>query len=444
MGKNKTTRQTLTQRDMDTDADVDEFAFEYDNRYLAAARGSEPGPERPLTTTLRIKQITMSDLPPTSRGYLNRDASGKLMEDGVKYAVIGKPGCFRPHEPTLMADGSSRRAADVCAGDMLMGPRGLPVEVHEVRGGTSLFVSVEVVDAHTNAVVATFDVTVDHKLVLNEQGDTMRAGDCAVGKFIPAVSYIRDRHLVQRVASEPGKLGRYSGWTLVDALGDDPLSNTHAMKCGLVTHNSGKSGIIKNYMFAKSDLIPVAKVVSGTEEISGFYKPHMPRGGKYVEYEFSKPALKKFIQRQKYATQYLSDPRGLIVLDDVFSNPANLKCKEYRDILKNGRHYFLYHLVGMQYCMDIEPGLRMCFDGAFICREQNKVVLRKLWENFGSVIPEFKLFQWIMSLVAKDYRALFIDNRRPMEDWKECIYWYKGADPVDLHFKFGSSRFHEE
>jgi len=84
-------------------------------------------------------------------------------------------------------------------------------------------------------------------------------------------------------------------------------------------------------MFAKSNLIPVAKVMSGTEEMSGFYKPHLPRGRKYIEYEFSKPALKKFIQRQKYATQYLSDPRGLIVLDDVFSNAANLKCKEYRE-----------------------------------------------------------------------------------------------------------------
>jgi len=126
---------------------------------------------------------------------------------------------------------------------MLMGPHGNPVRVHTVRGGTSLFVSVEVCDAHTNTTISTFDVTVNHRLVLNESGDTMRAGECAIGKYIPAVSYIKDRHLIQRVVTVPGKLGRYSGWTLEDTP-EDLLSNTHAMECGLVTHNSGKSGII--------------------------------------------------------------------------------------------------------------------------------------------------------------------------------------------------------
>jgi len=204
----------------------------------------------------------------------------------------------------------------------------------------------------------------------------------------------------------------------------------------------GKSGIIKNYMYAKSNLIPAAKIMSGTEELSKFYGAHMPTHRKYVEYAFSKASLGKFMKRQKYSTQHLLNPRALIVLDDVFDSPSDLKCKEYRAMLKNGRHYYLYHFVGMQYCMDMEASLRMCFDGAFICREQNNIVLKKLWENFGGIIPDLKLFMWIMGKIATNYCALYVDNRRPMADWHECVYWYRGHDPGKLHFDFGSHAFH--
>ena len=207
---------------------------------------------------------------------------------------------------------------------------------------------------------------------------------------------------------------------------------------------SGKSGIIKNYMYAKSNLIPAGKIMSGTEELSNFYGPHFPTHRTMIEYDFSKKSLENFMKRQKFATQHIENPRALIILDDVFDKPRDLQCASYRKLLKNGRHYYLYHMVGMQYCMDMEPGMRMCFDGVFICREQNQNLLRKLWENFGSVIPDFKLFTWIMNSVAKDYRALYIDNKRPMADWHECVYWYKGYDPMQLQFSFGSRNFHEK
>lgn len=243
------------------------------------------------------------------------------------------------------------------------------------------------------------------------------------------------RQLVERADQQ----GAFFGFLLRDEGSRFP--HLHITSDGWITHNSGKSGIIKNYMYSKSRLIPAGMVVSGTEEDTGYYASCFPHN--YIFNRFDEKLLERFILRQKYMKKYSrNNPRAMIVLDDVFDKSSDLRCGPHHAILKNGRHWALHYVVGLQYALDLEPAIRMCFDGVFLCREQNNGILKKLYENFGSVVPTYALFRRLMNLVAKDYRALYIDNSNPQADWQECIYWYKGAAPEDIpYFRFGTPEF---
>lgn len=213
---------------------------------------------------------------------------------------------------------------------------------------------------------------------------------------------------------------------------------------------SGKSYLIDALLYSKKHLHPVAVVVSGTEESNGFYSTRIP--SLYIHDELTPDILENLIKRQKYAKQLLNNPLAICILDDCMDKPEIMRQSVFTRIYKNGRHFGgLLFVLAMQYAVDIIPSQRACVDYAFLFREVSIRNRKILYENYGSVIPSFELFNALMMDITEDHTCLVINNRVTSNDWKDCVFWLKAKKvPDDFAFgcddyrNFAKKRYNEE
>ena len=201
---------------------------------------------------------------------------------------------------------------------------------------------------------------------------------------------------------------------------------------------TGKTTLISAILYAKKHMIPVGQVFSGTEDSNGFYRKMFPSTFVYNKYD--EDAIKKFVARQKIAKQHLENPWSVLLIDDCTDEPALFRKPLQQGLYKRGRHWKMLYILSLQYCMDVRPVIRTNVDGCFILREPNLKNRRALYENYAGVIPDFKMFCDIMDGITNDYTALYIHNADQVNNWRDCVFWYK-ARPVPEGFKFGCADF---
>ena len=201
---------------------------------------------------------------------------------------------------------------------------------------------------------------------------------------------------------------------------------------------TGKTTLISDLLYSKRNTIPCGQVYSGTEDSNGFYQQMFPSTFVFPKYEDTD--VKNFIRRQKIVhSNGTTVPWAVLLLDDCTDNPKLLASPLFQNIFKNGRHWKMLFILSLQYCMDIKPVIRTNIDGVFILRESNLRNRKSLWENYGSCIPTFGLFQELMDELTNDYTAIYIHNRTQSNKIEDCVFWYKAKQHED--FKFGSEEF---
>lgn len=201
----------------------------------------------------------------------------------------------------------------------------------------------------------------------------------------------------------------------------------------------GKSTLIKQIIYSKRFLIPVAVIFSGTEELNGFYKDMFPKC--FIYNTFNPEILEKVFTRQKYAKQHLPNSWLLLIFDDCMNDPRQFHHKNMLTLFKNGRHYNILAIFTNQYVLDFKPEIRTSLDGIFLFKEQNSTTLAKLYNNFGGIMPDKKTFTNVLKQVTQEpYTCMYIDNSScNTKPWEECIYWYKAETVPD--FTFGSGLY---
>jgi hypothetical protein len=126
-------------------------------------------------------------------------------------------------------------------------------------------------------------------------------------------------------------------------------------------------------------------------------------------------------------------------------NPALFKDPTFLSLMKNGRHWKLLFLIGMQYAMDILPALRICLDGTFIFRESNPRIRKTLFENYAGIFGDYKLFCKVMDEITDDHTCLYINNRSSSNKLEDCVFWYRARTVPDFEFGCEDYRlFHDE
>ena len=215
-------------------------------------------------------------------------------------------------------------------------------------------------------------------------------------------------------------------------------NNLFLLKSFDVVKNTGKTTLITSLLYEKRDIFPVAMIMSGTEDSNGHYKKIIPSTFVYNKLEEKK--IEDFVVRQKIAKKHITNPWGILLLDDCTDDPKLFNKPLFQGMYKNGRHWKLLFILSLQYCMDIKPVIRTNVDGVFILRETNLRNRKSLWENYAGVIPDFGMFCQIMDQLTSDYTSLYIHNATISNKLEDCLFWYR-AKKVPENFRLGSKDF---
>lgn len=201
---------------------------------------------------------------------------------------------------------------------------------------------------------------------------------------------------------------------------------------------TGKSTLITSLLYEKSHIFPICQIHSGTEDSNHHYQQFVPNS--FIFNKFQKDKVEDFIKRQKLAKEHLANPWSILLLDDCTDDPKIFNDPLFQGLYKNGRHWKLWFILSLQYCLDVKPVIRTNIDGTFILRETNLRNRKSLWENYAGVIPDFQMFCDIMDQLTNDYTALYIHNATTSNKLEDCVFWYK-AKPIPEDFKVGCQEY---
>ena len=196
---------------------------------------------------------------------------------------------------------------------------------------------------------------------------------------------------------------------------------------------TGKSTLVTDILYHHRK-IPMGVVMSATEESNEHYKTMVP--DLFIYSDFNADVITNLIAQQKAKLKKGNKEPVFILLDDCMYDKKHMKHLNIRSIFMNGRHWNIFFMLTMQYCMDITPDLRANIDYVFILRENIRQNRDKLYKHFFGIFPDFNTFSEVMDQCTENYECLVLDNTSKSCKIEDCVFWYK-ARP-DRKFKIGS------
>ena len=196
---------------------------------------------------------------------------------------------------------------------------------------------------------------------------------------------------------------------------------------------TGKSTLVTDILYHKKH-IPTGVVMSATEEGNHHYKEFIPDLFIYSDYD--REAIERVLERQRRIINSGKKSASFILLDDCMYDKKFMKDTCIRKCFMNGRHWKLFFMLTMQYCMDLTPDLRANVDYIFILRENIVQNREKLYKNFFGIFPNFQMFNQVMTACTENYECLVLDNTSKSNKIEDCVFWYKAK--VRKNFKVGS------
>lgn len=208
---------------------------------------------------------------------------------------------------------------------------------------------------------------------------------------------------------------------------------------------TGKTTLVRDLLYNHRDM-PMATVISGTEESNGFFKKMVPP--LFIHGEYNPVILERFMKCQKVIMQKIQkakeagvqtsmDPRTFFIMDDCMYDDSWTHDKNIRYLFMNGRWLKVFLLITMQYPLGIMPSLRTNVDYVFILREPYLSNRKKIFDNYGSAFPSFEFFCQVMDQCTQNYECLVINNTTQSNKLEDIIFWYK-ADTNTPNFRIGS------
>jgi len=208
---------------------------------------------------------------------------------------------------------------------------------------------------------------------------------------------------------------------------------------------TGKSTLVKDLLYHHRDM-PMATVISGTEESNGFFKKIVPP--LFIHGEYNPVILERFMRCQRMIMQKIQknkeagvqvnmDPRTFFIMDDCMYDDSWTHDKNIRYLFMNGRWLKVFLLITMQYPLGIMPSLRTNVDYVFILREPYLSNRKRIYDNYGAAFPSFEFFCQVMDQCTQNYECLVINNTTQSNKLEDIVFWYK-ADANLPNFRLGS------
>lgn len=127
---------------------------------------------------------------------------------------------------------------------------------------------------------------------------------------------------------------------------------------------------------------------------------------------------------------------SLLILDDCFESPKDLDNQMMRALFKQGRHLQAAVWVVQQYIVDLRPWARSTTSAVILFRCTSTRDRRLLFENYGSVFPDFASFAAVYNAIcAEPHTAMVILLNNGAANLQESVFYYKPpriGDEVEL------------
>ena len=204
---------------------------------------------------------------------------------------------------------------------------------------------------------------------------------------------------------------------------------------------TGKSILVTDILYHMRK-IPMGVVMSGTEESNEHYKEYIPDSFIYGQYE--PDVIEKIITHQQGVIKKCKTPEEkentnnsvFMLLDDCMFDNKWTRDKNMRCIFMNGRHYRIFFMLTLQYCMDLPPSLRGQIDYVFILRDNILENKQKLYKHFFGIFPNFDSFNEVLTQCTENFECLVLNNRTTSNKIEDVVFWYKAK--LNRKFKMGS------
>lgn len=217
--------------------------------------------------------------------------------------------------------------------------------------------------------------------------------------------------------------------------------------------DTGKSFLTRDLLYYHQD-IPAGVTISGTEAANSFYTSIMPPI--FIHDKFRPEIVSNLLNRQKKILgqiqkemqqkglthmtphEYIKsgqcsiDPRVFLILDDCLYDKGWVNNEDIRCLFMNGRHYFVFFIITMQYSLGVPPNLRTNIDFVFVLRENNLGNRKRLFEQYAGMFPSYEVFCQVMDQCTENYECLVINNNSKSNKLEDQVFWYK----ADEHGKF--------
>ena len=215
----------------------------------------------------------------------------------------------------------------------------------------------------------------------------------------------------------------------------------------IAKRGSGKSWITKAIIHKYVD-IPVGLIISPTDKDNPFFVDFFPDS--FIFYKYESKILRKLLIRQKMILKKARekrilgkfiDPRAIVVMDDCLaSKGAWAKDPLVSELLFNGRHRQITYILTMQYPLGITPELRSNFDYVFLLAEDITSNLKRIYEHYAGMFPDFNSFRQVFRQLTEDYGAMVINNRGSRTNLFDKIAFYKAPDLTKTNYMFGCTQ----
>ena len=200
--------------------------------------------------------------------------------------------------------------------------------------------------------------------------------------------------------------------------------------------NTGKSYCMKDILSYHQDL-PVGVVISPTEIANNFFEKFIPNMLIYEEYTPS--IIKTFLNRQMQINKKKNeeikqikssdiDNRAFLILDDCLYDKSWPTETNIRSIFMNGRHYKIFFLITMQYCMGLPPVLRANVDYVFIFKNNIINERMKIYNHYAGIFNDFSTFCAVMDACTENYECIVIDNKIQSNKLEDQVKWYRAKE----------------
>ena len=211
----------------------------------------------------------------------------------------------------------------------------------------------------------------------------------------------------------------------------------HASIVMVAKRRSGKSWVCRSILKHFRD-IPVGIIIAPTEKMASpaFYSDFFP--DTYIHYQYRSEIIEKLLYRQDLMIEKEKekkkignniDPRGFILMDDCLSSKGSwMREQPIMELLFNGRHYRLMYMLTMQFPLGITPELRCNFDYIFLLKEDTYSNLKRLYDHYAGIFPNFECFRQIFKEVTSDYGSMVIVNDSTGDEFLDKVFWYKAKN----------------